>query len=413
MLFKKNEIDIDILNEILKCFNLSTSISVAAYDNNFKCLANYTNIIKEAIEIISIDKHFNTIVSELHKKTTSPEEFIFITDQLQLTHAIIGLWNNDILYGFIIAGPINFGDITIKNFEKILHISNIPIHLKQKLIHFFEGIPEKNSSSLRAVCKLLLGMITSPINYFKILAIDTIHLEPVEIPLEEYIYPSESYQKEYKSFLTELIRYTKLGDKEKIQRLLNKKTDHDSIFSNELTHVFKNQKTTVTWMLNLFAFPLIETGINTEKTIDLIAYYLNAIANCQNATEITILSDKMINDFLDEAAINKGTDLPSHINKAIYYINHNLHEDITLEKIAKVVHMSPNYFSRYFKQNIGTTFKEYVNEQRIKKAKDLLNYTDESLDKIALALGFKNQAYFTTVFKKHTGTTPKKYRYKT
>ncbi len=414
MLFtKENIIDIDVLNEILKCFYLSTSISVSAYDNSFNCLANYTNKIEEAIEFISINRHFHTITTELQKKSSVPEEFIFVTDELHLTYAVIGLWNHMSLHGFVIAGPINYGYITKEKLEKSMQSLNLPVYIKPKLIQYFHTIPQKDSISLRSVCKILLGMITSSINYFKILAIDTINLKPVEISLKEYIYPSETYQNENKNLVTELIRYTKSGNKEMIQRLLNNTQIQSTYFSKEFSHALDNHKSTVTWMLNLFALPLIEVGINVDKITEMIAYYLNAIVNCKNATELTILTDKMINDFLDEAAFNKETDFPLPVNKAMFYIHHHLSEDLSLQHVAKIVHMSPKYFSRYFKQQTGVGFREYINEQRIKKAKDLLDFTNEELHEIALSLGFRNQSYFTTVFKKNTGTTPNKYRNKT
>ncbi len=413
MLFTQdNKIDTDVLNEILKCFYLSTAISIAAYNNNYECLASHTNMIEEILEIISIDKHFDTINIELQKKSSVPEEFIFATDEFQLTYAVIGLWNNDALHGFIVAGPINYGNITKEKFEKKVQMSNLPVYIKPKLMHLFNNIPFKEIVSLRAICKLLLAMITSPINYFKILAIDTIHLEPVQIPPEEFIHPSEAYQEDYKDLVSKIVYYTKLGDKEMLQRLLNKKTNFTNFISKEFSHAFKDHKISVIWMMNLFAFPLLEAGIPAEKIMRMITYYLNAIADCQNETELTILADKMINDFLDESAFNLETDFPSPINKTMFYIHHHLHEELTLKQIAKVVHMSPKYFSRYFKEKTGMNFRDYVNKKRISKGKDLLNYSDANLDDIALAIGFQNQSYFTTVFKKYTGTTPNKYRHK-
>jgi len=63
-----------------------------------------------------------------------------------------------------------------------------------------------------------------------------------------------------------------------------------------------------------------------------------------------------------------------------------------------------------FKQVTGISFKEYLNKVRIEEAKSLLEHTDYSIMEIAVACGYSDQSYFTKVFKKATGITPKQYR---
>ena len=72
--------------------------------------------------------------------------------------------------------------------------------------------------------------------------------------------------------------------------------------------------------------------------------------------------------------------------------------------------LNPSYFSTLFKQSCGSSFKEYLNSIRIEESKKLLAATDRSILDIALSIGFEDQSYFTKVFKKYTGLTPKQYR---
>ena len=64
----------------------------------------------------------------------------------------------------------------------------------------------------------------------------------------------------------------------------------------------------------------------------------------------------------------------------------------------------------FSKRSSGSTFKEYLTMVRVEEAKRLLNNTDDSLLDIAIGVGFDNQSYFTSVFKKLTGLTPGQYR---
>ena len=98
------------------------------------------------------------------------------------------------------------------------------------------------------------------------------------------------------------------------------------------------------------------------------------------------------------------------MKKALSYISRNFASPITLEDVAKQVHLNPAYFSSIFKQSIGSSFKEYLNMVRIEESKRLLANTDYSVIDIAIATGFEDQSYFSKVFKKYTGLTPKQYR---
>lgn len=95
---------------------------------------------------------------------------------------------------------------------------------------------------------------------------------------------------------------------------------------------------------------------------------------------------------------------------AIEYINENIEKDLTLSEIAFSVGMSPYHFARTFKQATGLPPHQYLVKCRISKAKQLLAKTDLAIAEIAYHVGFASQSHFTTLFRKHTATTPKAYR---
>ena len=95
---------------------------------------------------------------------------------------------------------------------------------------------------------------------------------------------------------------------------------------------------------------------------------------------------------------------------ATEYINENLEKDLTLAEIAASVGMSPYHFARAFKQATGLPPHQYLIKRRIDKAKHLLADRNLAIAEIAYRVGFASQSHFTTLFRKHTGTTPKAYR---
>ena len=85
-------------------------------------------------------------------------------------------------------------------------------------------------------------------------------------------------------------------------------------------------------------------------------------------------------------------------------------EKLSLADIAQQVYLSPIYFRTLFRDMMGMSPYEYLLRLRLSKSKDMLVLTDMSLSDIAAASGFGTQSYFSYVFKKEVGVTPKQYR---
>jgi AraC-like DNA-binding protein len=98
-------------------------------------------------------------------------------------------------------------------------------------------------------------------------------------------------------------------------------------------------------------------------------------------------------------------------NQMIHYIESHFSSDISLTTLADHFNLNPKYLSRYFKDQTGTNFIQYVNRLRIDQAK-LLLLKEKSLhiDEIGEKVGYLNKNTFITTFKKHEGMTPGKFR---
>lgn len=106
-----------------------------------------------------------------------------------------------------------------------------------------------------------------------------------------------------------------------------------------------------------------------------------------------------------------GSQYKVQLKQAICYIDeHYRSEDISLNRVAKEVDLSPNYLSAVFSQEMGTTFVEYLTAKRMEKARELLRASDLRSGEIAAAVGYKDSHYFSFLFKKTQGCTPRDYR---
>ena len=106
-----------------------------------------------------------------------------------------------------------------------------------------------------------------------------------------------------------------------------------------------------------------------------------------------------------------NNNLPEDMLKTVLnYIHSNYNHQITLNDVAKFVHLNTQYFSRYFKNKTGTTFTQYITNIRIENAKKLLINTNMSISQIALQVGYSDPAYFSKVFVKCEQQSPYKYK---
>lgn len=85
-------------------------------------------------------------------------------------------------------------------------------------------------------------------------------------------------------------------------------------------------------------------------------------------------------------------------------------EELTLQRVADVVGISPGYLSTIFSQHLGTGFIDYLNRVRIEHACAYLKQNYFKTYEIAYKVGFQDEKYFTRVFKKIKGVTPSEYK---
>ena len=101
---------------------------------------------------------------------------------------------------------------------------------------------------------------------------------------------------------------------------------------------------------------------------------------------------------------------PAKLRRVLDFIPTNLGGDTSVHRLAELVSMSPRQFGRLFARSTGLPPHQYVVQQRIVAAKRLLIQQAMPLSQIGYVLGFSSQAYFTTMFRRHVGLTPKAFR---
>lgn len=142
--------------------------------------------------------------------------------------------------------------------------------------------------------------------------------------------------------------------------------------------------------------------VNTRKNDAFTEY-------CNHADLIKIMST-LARLPLSQKNTEQFTKNDMMMQEAALYIKNHCSQALTLGEIAAKYHFSREYFSAIFKASTGSGFNEYLTQMRVTKAIDLLINTDLSILEISNLCGFNDSNYFSTIFKKITTFSPKKFR---
>lgn len=130
--------------------------------------------------------------------------------------------------------------------------------------------------------------------------------------------------------------------------------------------------------------------------------------NDDNAIEV---ADMLIELYM-HVLIDKKRPVLLHktVNKVILYIDERVETSLTVEGIAEAFNISTSHLSRIFREHTGSTLVEYINIRKVEESQYHLRFSDKKIADISDQFFFCNQSYFTRIFKRYTGQTPKKFR---
>lgn len=151
------------------------------------------------------------------------------------------------------------------------------------------------------------------------------------------------------------------------------------------------------------SFPTDE--INSKK----VMYFkkMDMSADCNSLRQVLSEAFAELEDIVRKGTQEREGNLFYRIEE---YIRLNCEQELKLYDLAKQFHLNYTYLSTLFYQNTEEHFSDYLNRMRVEKAKGLLRRENNSIQCISEKCGFINQGYFSKIFKKFTGCSPKEYQ---
>lgn len=204
-----------------------------------------------------------------------------------------------------------------------------------------------------------------------------------------------------------LLAAIKQGDRHSAREILNRVLVGIYYLGRERPSLLKSFLLELVVMMSRTA---VEAGGEPSELLGANYSSLVQLSTISDEAELSEWLVSMLERIMD--AINQQRVYPNTVllSSAIQFMEQNLTGDISRDDAATAACMSPSHFSRLIKEKFGRSFTELLTQMRIDKSKELLRFTSKSIVQVCLECGFNDQSYFTKVFQRYTGYTPREYR---
>jgi len=154
----------------------------------------------------------------------------------------------------------------------------------------------------------------------------------------------------------------------------------------------------------------VEAGGNPEQLLGANFQSLSRLSALQSNEELATWLHDVLEHVMATISAAESRQAIVPLKAALEFMTEHLGDNIGRDDIARAAHLSPFYFSRLFRRELGMSCTECLNQMRTDRAAELLAKTDLPLSRISLNCGFSDQSYFTKIFRKIRGQTPRAYR---
>ncbi|MDF9843389.1 MULTISPECIES: AraC family transcriptional regulator [unclassified Paenibacillus] len=207
----------------------------------------------------------------------------------------------------------------------------------------------------------------------------------------------------------ELLEAIRLGSEDKAMEALHKINALEA--ATLACYPLRSKKNALIASCTLFTRAIIRGGVDPETAFQLSDTLIREIEVIGEIGVLLRFEYEMVLQFIAVMKREKEVLHYSHIvNLSVYFIREHIYQDLTLALIAGHVGVHPSYLSDRFKQETGMPLTEFINRRKIEESKPILMHSNQSISGIAFMFKFCSQSYYTQLFKKYTGMTPRQFR---
>lgn len=347
---------------------------------------------------------------------STPNTIFRIQDAFFCHYNILRLPDSEASASYLIVGPYTTQYITKQTLLNLAEHHNLSPQQYRQLNKYFSGLTVvKDEDGMCTLLTTLGETLWDGIDNFSIDYIDKQMLTSVE-PLAS----RPDFQEPEEAFLTMQILESRYASENRLiqavsQGLLQKAEtaiSHNNfqLMEQRLQDPLRDMKNYCI-ILNTLLRKGAEHGSVHPLHIDsLSSRFARKIEQLPTPEKGMLLQKEMVHKY---CLLVKNHSLKSYsliVQKVLVRIDSDLTADLSLKTQAKLLNINSSYLSSLFKKETGVTLTDYVNKKRTENAVFLLNSTKLQIQSIAQYCGIPDVNYFTKIFKKYVGKTPKEYR---
>lgn len=312
-----------------------------------------------------------------------------------------------------VAGPLALGAVGESHLDKIFELNTNAAAQVSKIVLFISQMMVYNPAQIQNFSTLLYSAILCcHKNWDEYDQINSRHQSQLLVgdSIRKYKLeksPLAPFASTYKELEEQLIKEIRAKNRPGAESAL--KELFEEILLIEGGH-FDNVKMRVFELYVSLSRMAIENGASLQKIFGIDFDLVNSLNNIRTVDDLFHWANDIITHFIDSVFSSIHIGHSAIITQAMDYLNDHYMNKITLRELSSYLHINESYLSKLFKQELGINFTDYLNEIRILHSVELIQDTDMNLLEVAVLVGFEDQSYFTKIFKKVMGETPKQYK---
>lgn len=218
--------------------------------------------------------------------------------------------------------------------------------------------------------------------------------------------PSQLFKLSYDTE-REIIQRICSGEREKAKEILNKLL---AIMLSQYLSEIDLLKISILELVVIISRAAVEAGARVEEILGLKSQCIAELWSIENQEELCLWIVKVVDDVIENIYRSRTVSLDPRLKRALEFIDQHYGSDLAVEQVAQEAFLSPSRFSHLFKDEMGLPLVEYLTKVRMQNARKILKDPKKSIAQVAQEVGYTDQSYFTKVFKKTEGMTPKSFR---
>lgn len=325
--------------------------------------------------------------------------------------SFVSVFNDQVFLGTVIAGPTLAFPLSEDRINGIINDTRA-FFIRDKVFHYYKSLPiigaEKLVNISVFIYHLFNNELLSPKSVIENAEISEMNTnEQLNLAVSQNLQSNVFHSD--RLFEKKLLYLIKEGKVEDLNELSNIKEEETASILSKSSYLRSNKNHIIT-LITLVSRAAIDGGLHEEVAFSLHDRFIQQVEELNRLDEIRGLAGDVLYTFAEKVKQVKDERYSKTITICKDYIYKHIYDEINHNEIANKVELSPKYLSFLFKKEVGITVSEYIQQTKIDEVKKLLAYSKTPISEICSLLNFNDQSYFTKVFKKVVGITPKQYR---